>query len=230
MLAHAHPLWKAFVTPLPLSTHPLALNLLNPTSLLSSLGVLAVLLVLFAETGLLIGFFLPGDSLLFTAGVLCATRSAAGVHLNLAATLVAAAVGALTGAQVGYLIGAKAGRPLLERTHNPRLRAATDRAERFLERYGVGKALVLARFVPLVRTVMNPLAGVTGMPAAQFTRWQVAGGLLWTLGVTLAGYGLGSSVSNIDHYLLPVIALVIVVSLIPVALELRRAHSEAHRS
>jgi len=218
------------VTPLLLSAHPLAVNLLNPTSLLNSLGVLAVLLVLFAETGLLIGFFLPGDSLLFTAGVLCATRSAAGVHLNLAATLVAAAVGALAGAQVGYLIGAKGGRPLLERTGNPRLRAAAARAMTFLERYGVGKALVLARFVPLVRTVMNPLAGVTGVPAAQFTRWQVAGGLLWTLGVTLAGYGLGSSVSNIDRYLLPVIASVVVISLIPVALELRRSRSQGTSS
>jgi membrane-associated protein len=218
------------VTPLPLSAHPLAVNLLNPTSLLSSLGVLAVLLVLFAETGLLIGFFLPGDSLLFTAGVLCATRSASGLHLNLAATLVAAAVGALAGAQVGYLIGAKAGRPLLERTHNPRLRTATDRAERFLDRYGVGKALVLARFVPLVRTVMNPLAGVVGVPVAQFTRWQIGGGLLWSLGVTLAGYGLGSSVSNIDRYLLPVIASVVVISLIPVALELRRSRSQGTSS
>ena len=218
------------MTPLLLSAHPLAVNLLNPTSLLNSLGVLAVLLVLFAETGLLIGFFLTGDSLLFTAGVLCATRSAAGVHLNLAATLVAAAVGALAGAQVGYLIGAKGGRPLLERTGNPRLRAAAARAMTFLERYGVGKALVLARFVPLVRTVMNPLAGVTGVPAAQFTRWQVAGGLLWTLGVTLAGYGLGSSVSNIDRYLLPVIASVVVISLIPVALELRRSRSQGTSS
>ena len=218
------------MTPLLLSAHPLAVNLLNPTSLLNSLGVLAVLLVLFAETGLLIGFFLPGDSLLFTAGVLCATRSAAGVHLNLAATLTAAAVGALAGAQVGYLIGAKAGRPLLERTGNVRLRLSADRAETFLERYGVGKALVLARFVPLVRTVMNPLAGVTGVPAAQFTRWQVAGGLLWALGVTLAGYGLGSSVSNIDRYLLPVIASVVVISLIPVALELRRSRSQGTSS
>jgi len=218
------------VTSLLLATHPLAVNLLNPTSLLSSLGVAAVLLVLFAETGLLIGFFLPGDSLLFTAGVLCATRSASGLHLNLAATLTAAVVGALTGAQVGYLIGAKAGRPLLDRTGNARLSAAAARAETFLERYGVGKALVLARFVPLVRTVMNPLAGVTGMPAGQFTRWQVVGGVVWTVGVTLSGYALGSSVANIDHYLLPVIAAVVVVSLIPVALELRRSHRETSSS
>ncbi len=192
------------MTSLLLAIHPLAVNLLNPTSLLSSLGVAAVLLVLFAETGLLIGFFLPGDSLLFTAGV-CATRSASGLHLNLAATLAAAVVGALTGAQVGYLIGVKAGRPLLDRTGNARLSAAAARAETFLERYGVGKALVLARFVPLVRTVMNPLAGVTGMPAGQFTRWQVVGGVVWTVGVTLSGYALGSSVANIDRYLLPVI-------------------------
>jgi len=218
------------VTPLLLAIHPLAVNLLNPTSLLSSLGVAAVLLLLFAETGLLIGFFLPGDSLLFTAGVLCATRSASGLHLNLAATLTAAVVGALTGAQVGYLIGAKAGRPLLDRTGNARLSAAAARAETFLERYGVGKALVLARFVPLVRTVMNPLAGVTGMPVGQFTRWQVVGGVVWTVGVTLSGYALGSSVANIDRYLLPVIAAVVVVSLIPVALELRRSHRDTSSS
>ena len=211
------------------SPHLLAVNLLNPTSLLSALGALAVLIVLFCETGLLLGFFLPGDSLLFTAGV-CATRSASGLHLNLAATLAAAVVGALTGAQVGYLIGVKAGRPLLDRTGNARLSAAAARAETFLERYGVGKALVLARFVPLVRTVMNPLAGVTGMPAGQFTRWQVVGGVVWTVGVTLSGYALGSSVANIDRYLLPVITLVVVVSLIPVALELRRSHHETSSS
>ncbi len=130
--------------------HLLAVNLLNPTSLLSALGALAVLNVLFCETGLLLGFFLPGDSLLFTAGVLCATTSKSGLHLSLWATLAAGAVGALAGAQVGYLLGAKAGRPLLERSGSPRSRSAVTRAEAFLSRYGIGKALVLARFVPLV--------------------------------------------------------------------------------
>ena len=205
----------------------LAVNLLDPTSLLSALGALAVLIVLFCETGLLLGFFLPGDSLLFTAGVLCATTSKSGLHLSLWATLTAGAVGALAGAQVGYLLGAKAGRPLLERSGSPRLRSAVTRAEAFLSRYGIGKVLVLARFVPLVRTVINPLAGMMGIPARTFALWQAVGGLVWTLGVTLAGYALGSSVSNIDRYLLPIIAVVIVVSLIPVLLEILRGRRAA---
>ena len=140
----------------------LAVNLLDPRSLLTAAGSLAVLLVLFCETGLLIGFFLPGDSLLFTAGVLCATGSRT-VHLSLPVTLLCAVLGALGGAQLGYLIGQRAGRPLLARRSNPRLLQAADRAQHFLQRYGVGRALVLSRFVPLVRTVINPLAGMTGV-------------------------------------------------------------------
>jgi membrane-associated protein len=99
----------------------LALNPLDPSSLLSSLGVLGVFLVLFAETGLLIGFFLPGDSLLFTAGLLCTTGATATVHLSLPAVLVAAASGALLGAQVGYWIGRRVGPRLLNRPDRPRL-------------------------------------------------------------------------------------------------------------
>lgn len=198
-----------------------AVNILNPTSLLSSAGSVGVLLVLLAETGLLIGFFLPGDSLLFTAGVLCASGSHA-IHLSLPLTLLCAAVGALAGAQLGYLIGARAGRPLLDRRGSDRLQSAAGRAEEFLERYGVGRALVLARFVPLVRTVINPLAGITRVPVRVFTAWQVVGGVLWTLGVLLAGYGLGSTISNVDRYLLPIVAVVIVLSLLPVAVEVLR--------
>jgi membrane-associated protein len=200
----------------------LALNPLDPSSLLSTLGALGVFLVLFAETGLLIGFFLPGDSLLFTAGLLCTTGATAAVHLSLPAVLVAAATGALTGAQVGYWIGRRVGPRLLDRPDRPRLQQAVARARTALARYGTGKALVLARFIPLVRTVINPLAGTVGVPTRTFTMWQVLGGLGWSLGVTLAGYALGSRIPNVDHYLLPIIAVIIVVSLIPVALELLR--------
>jgi len=128
-----------------LATATLALNPLDPHSLLASLGALGVFLVLLAETGLLIGFFLPGDSLLFTAGLLCATDASSAVHLSLPAVLVAAVAGALTGAQVGYLIGRKAGPALLDRPDRPRLQDAVHRADRALRRYGAGKAIVLAR-------------------------------------------------------------------------------------
>lgn len=214
-------------TPLPLLSitaglpQVLALNPLDATSLLTSLGTLGVFAVLFAETGLLIGFFLPGDSLLFTAGLLCAT-TAGGVRLSLPAVLAAASAGALLGAHTGYVIGRRAGRPLLERSRNAHLRRGAVRAEELLARYGYGKAILLARFVPVVRTVLNPLAGALGVPARTFTLWQVAGGLLWSVGLTLAGYVLGSTVPGVDRYLLPVVAVIVVASLIPLAVELLR--------
>ncbi|MFC9392000.1 DedA family protein [Streptomyces sp. NPDC057027] len=201
---------------------PQALNPLDATSLLTAFGALGVFLVLYAETGLLIGFFLPGDSLLFTAGLLCTTGTG-GVHLSLPGVLLAAAAGALLGAQTGYLIGARAGRALLERTRSRHLREGAARAEKLLARYGHGKALVLARFLPVVRTVLNPLAGMVGMPARTFALWQVAGGLLWTAGLVLGGYALGSSIPDVDRYLLPLIAAIVAVSLLPLAFEVLRA-------
>jgi membrane-associated protein len=206
-----------------------AFNPLDATSLLNSFGTLGVFLVLFAETGLLIGFFLPGDSLLFTAGLLCTTTAgdaAAGkIHLSLPLVLLAAVAGALLGAQAGFGIGRKGGRPLLARSRNPHLQRGLLRAEQLLARYGYGKAIVLARFIPLVRTVLNPMAGTVGVPVRVFTLWQVAGGLVWSIGLTLAGYALGSRIPNIDKYLLPIVALIIVVSLVPVALEVRRSRA-----
>lgn len=206
----------------------LALNPLDPHSLLASLGAFGVFAALFAETGLLIGFFLPGDSLLFTAGLLCATSASATLHLSLPWVLLAAVAGALLGAHVGYLIGRQAGPPLLERPDRPRLQAAVGRARVTLERYGAGKALVLGRFIPLVRTVLNPLAGALGVSVRTFTIWQVIGGLVWSLGVTLAGFELGARIPNIDKYLLPIVAVIVVVSVLPVALELLRAR-RTHR-
>jgi membrane-associated protein len=200
-----------------------ALNPLDATSLLSSLGALGVFLVLFAETGLLIGFFLPGDSLLFTAGLLCTTSATAKVHLSLPTVLIAAVAGALLGAEVGYLIGRRAGPALLDRPDRPRLQMAVVRSREALERYGTGKAIVLARFIPLVRTVLNPMAGTIGVQHRVFTLWQVIGGVVWSIGVTVAGYVLGKQIPSVDKYLLPIIALIVIVSLIPVALELRRS-------
>jgi len=201
------------------------LGALDPKSLLSALGALGVFLILFAETGLLIGFFLPGDSLLFTAGLLCTTSATSAVHLSLPVVLIAGVAGALLGAQVGYVIGRRAGPRLLDRPDRPRLQEAVNRARVALDRYGHGKAIVLARFIPLVRTVLNPMAGTVGVPVRVFTLWQVVGGVLWSVGITLAGYALGSRIPNVDKYLLPIVALIIVVSLIPVALEIRRSRA-----
>ncbi|MEO5877246.1 MAG: DedA family protein [Streptosporangiaceae bacterium] len=199
-----------------------ALNPFDAMSLLTSLGTFGVFLVLFAETGLLIGFFLPGDSLLFTAGLLCTTSATNTIHLSLPLVLLAAVAGALLGAQTGFLIGRKGGRPLLARNRNEHLRRGAERTEELLARYGYGKAIVIARFIPVVRTVLNPMAGALNVPTGIFTRWQIVGGLVWAVGVTLAGDALGSTIPGIDAYLLPIIAVIVVLSLIPVVLELRR--------
>ena len=202
---------------------------LSSTSLLASLGALGVFLVLFAETGLLIGFFLPGDSLLFTAGLLCTASASHAVHLSLPLVILAAIGGALLGAETGFLIGRAGGRPLLRRTSNRFLRHGAERADHLLGRYGYGKAIVLGRFIPVVRTVVNPMAGALAVPTRTFTLWQVIGGVIWSAGVTLAGYALGSTVPSIDTYLLPIIAVIVVVSLIPIGLELLRTRSAARR-
>ncbi|MET9882734.1 DedA family protein [Streptomyces sp. NPDC006430] len=209
---------------------PQAVNLLDAGSLLSTFGALGIAVVLFAETGLLVGFFLPGDSLLFTAGLLSVPGAHGPVHLSLPQVLAAAVGGALLGAQVGYLLGRRGGRALLSRSRSRKLHEGAGRAEDMLGRYGHAKAIVLARFVPIVRTVLNPLAGALNVPARVFTLWQVLGGLVWTVGLVLAGYGLGSSVPNVDRYLLPIVALLLVVSLAPLAVELVRSRSRQPRT
>ncbi|AJC55871.1 hypothetical protein GZL_03285 [Streptomyces sp. 769] len=205
------------------STVTQAVNVLDAGSLLAAFGALGVAVVLFAETGLLVGFFLPGDSLLFTAGLLCAPGVGGAVHLSLPQVLPAAVVGTLIGSQTGYWIGRRGGRALLARGRSRKLQEGAARAEEYLARYGHAKAIVLARFVPVVRTVLNPLAGALNVPVRTFTLWQATGGLIWTLGLTLAGYALGASVPNVDRYLLPVVGLVILVSLAPIALEVLRS-------
>jgi membrane-associated protein len=200
---------------------PQAVNPLDATSLLTAFGSAGVFLVLFAETGLLVGFFLPGDSLLFTAGLLCTGTGS--VRLALPGVLISAVAGALLGAQAGYLMGRRAGRSLLARTRNRHLAEGVARAEGLLARYGHGKAIVLARFIPVVRTVLNPIAGIAQVPARTFTLWQTVGGLVWTVGLVLGGYGLGASIPSVDHYLLPLVGLIVAVSLLPLALEVLRA-------
>ncbi|PRY10746.1 DedA family protein [Kineococcus rhizosphaerae] len=200
-------------------------TLLNPSHLLNTFGVLGVFVILFAETGLLIGFFLPGDSLLFTAGLLAATSATAATHIALVPLVLAAVAGALTGAEVGYLIGRSLGPRLLDTPGHPRRAAGLKRAGELLDRYGHGRAVVLARFIPVVRTLMNPLAGAVGVPAARFAAWQGIGGAVWAAGITLAGYFLGRHVPNVDHYLLPIVAVVVLVSLVPVGLELHRSRA-----
>src|SRR5260221_6591353 len=196
-------------------TH-VALNPLSSASLLASLGALGVFLALFAETGLLIGFFLPGDSLLFTAGLLCAGSSSSKAHLSLPLVLLAAAGGALIGAQTGFVIGRQGGRRLLERSDNRFLRRGAQRSSELLSRYGYGKAIIFARFIPVVRTVLNPMVGALDVSTRTFTLWQVIGGLNSALRPTPARYRVRANISHIDKYVLPIIAGILFSSVVPI--------------
>lgn len=201
------------------------MNLLNANSIVTSLGLAGVLFVLFVETGLLVGLVLPGDSLLFVAGVSASGTATAviGTHLSLPLLLTGAPLAAIVGAQVGHHLGAKYGRPLFQRPEGRVFnQRRVIRAEEWLAKYGEGKAIILARFVPVVRTLINPLAGILHVPAGRFFRWNLIGGILWTETVIMIGYILGQKLKgSVDRYLLPLVVIIIAVSLIPVALELR---------
>ncbi|MET9175460.1 DedA family protein [Streptomyces misionensis] len=205
----------------------IAVNPMDSASVLAAFGALGVLAVIFAESGLLVvGFFLPGDTLLFPAGVLCAGTAQQPPRLALWQVLLCAAVGAVAGGQVGYLIGRHGGRALLARTSSRRVKGAASRAEELLARYGYGKALVLGRFVPLLRTVLHPVAGALEVPLRPFTLWQSVGGVLWSQVLVLAGFTLGASVPQVNDYLLLLVVAVVVLSLLPLLLEAGRAHRE----
>ena len=203
------------------------MNFLDPTHLINTYGIWGIFAIIFAESGLFFGFFLPGDSLLVTAGLLAATHKAGDVHLNLASLLIGIPIAAILGDQVGYWFGDKVGPTLFSRAESRFFKPQhLERAHEFLERRGA-RMIVLARFVPAVRTFTPIAAGATGMRYRVFVPFNVLGGVLWGVGVTYAGYQLGSSIKHLDRYLVPIILVVIVVSLIPIALELRRARREA---
>ena len=199
------------------------MNFLDPTHLINTYGIWGIYAIIFAESGLFFGFFLPGDSLLVTAGLLAATNKAGSVHLNLAALLIGIPIAAILGDQVGYWFGDRVGPTLFSRPESRFFKPEhLERAHDFIERRGA-RMIVLARFVPVVRTFTPIAAGATRMRYRVFVPFNVLGGVLWGIGVTYLGYQLGSRVKNLDRYLVPIILVVIAVSLIPVALELRRA-------
>lgn len=202
------------------SATTVAAALLDPENILRQGGLLLLLAIVFAESGLFFGFFLPGDSLLFVAGFL---SSAAGGHflpgpLVLIPLLFVAAV---AGDQVGYVFGKKVGPALFKRSDSRFFkRQHMERAHVFYEKYGA-KTVVLARFVPIVRTFAPIIAGVASMPYRTFLTYNLVGGLLWSGGVTLIGYFLGGLAIVRDNIELALIAIV-ALSLVPIALELWR--------
>ena len=177
---------------------------------IKTVGLIGVFLVVFAESGLLIGFFLPGDSLLFTAGFLASQ----GVF-SLPALAIGCGLAAIIGDSVGYTFGRRVGRRLFEREDSALFKKKhLAAAEGFYEKHGA-KTIVLARFVPIVRTFAPIVAGIGEMEYRKFVTYNNLGGLLWGVGVTIGGYVLGSVIPDVDKYLLPIIIVIIFVSLLP---------------
>jgi membrane-associated protein len=184
-------------------------------------GIIGVTAIIFAECGLFFGFFLPGDSLLFTAGFLAAQ----GI-LDLPTLLGSLIAAAIIGEAVGFAFGWKVG-PMLfnkkqSRFFNPE---HVTKAHEFFVHHG-NKAIFLARFLPIIRTFVPLVAGVAKMPVRSFVIYNIVGALAWAGGITLLGYFLGTSVPNAEHYLYPIIIGIIVVSFIPPVLEWRKARAK----
>ena len=192
--------------------------LTNVEALIRWGGTTMVCAIVFVETGLLVGFFLPGDSLLVTAGIFAAAG-----YLNLSALLVFVSVCAVVGDQVNYIIGRKAGAALYNRPDSLFFKKRhLERAQDFYEKYG-GKTIVLARFIPIVRTFAPAVAGAAQMNYRRFVLYNVFGGVLWVLSMVLTGYFLGSLVPNINQHIHWVIGIVVFLSILPGIIEVLRA-------
>src|SRR6266567_2120902 len=192
--------------------------LFNVQGLIEWGGTLLVCAIVFIETGFFVGFFLPGDSLLVTAGVFAASG-----QLHISELLMLVPLCAIVGDQIGYWIGRKAGQALYSREDSLVFRKRhLERAHLFYETYG-GKTVILARFVPIVRTFCPPVAGAARMPYARYFTYDVAGGVLWVGSMILGGYFLGRQIPNISENIHYVIAVVVFLSLLPPLIGVLRA-------
>jgi membrane-associated protein len=193
----------------------------NLIALIKAVGYIGLFLIIFAESGLLIGFFLPGDSLLFTAGFLASQG-----YLNIYGLIVLVAAAAIIGDSVGYTFGLKVGPKIFKKEdsllfHKDNLM----KAEKFYEDHGP-KTIVLARFIPFVRTFAPILAGVGKMHYKTFLSYNIIGGLLWAISIPIAGFFLGRLIPDIDKYLLPIILGIIVLSVAPSLYHLIRSRKK----
>ena len=199
---------------------------LDPNHLISTFGLIGTLVIIFAECGLLVGFFLPGDSLLFTVGLLVADGK---IHQPLWLVCLLVCIAAVAGNQAGYFIGRKAGPALFNRPDSRLFKQEyVDKTYAFFDRHGP-RAIILARFVPIVRTFITVIAGVGRMNYRSYSIYSLIGGVLWGAGVTLLGYALGGVAfvrDNIEAILIGIVLL----SVIPIGIELLRKRSRARDS
>lgn len=210
------------------------LDALKPDEVLRTGGYVVLFAIVFAESGLLIGFFLPGDSLLFVAGMASAgslvpSAGADVIHLEIWIVVIGVFVAAVAGDQVGYLFGSRAGPALFRRPDSLIFKQERlEAAQCFFDDHGP-RAVVLARFVPIVRTFCPIVAGAGNMNYGTFARYNLVGALLWGVGVTLLGYFLGDVSLIAEHIELALLA-VVVFSLIPVAVEVVRSRLSLHET
>ena len=208
-------------------THLLA-NPISPDSLLGNFGLIGLAIILFAECGLLIGFFLPGDTILLAAGI---SLSVGTIHTPLAAFLVVCPIAAIAGNLVGYWIGRRGGPVVFDRPDSKLFRPEyVTRAQRFFERFGWA-TIFLARFVPIVRTVASVMAGVSGMRFAGYVVASVAGGIVWSDGVLLLGYWLGHVDFVREHksWIDYIVVIAVLTSLVPTLIHLLQRRRRPQR-
>jgi membrane-associated protein len=202
-------------------------NLFDANSVVSTLGLIGVLGVIFMETGLLIGLFFPGGEVVFLAGIAASgtgTQILGEAKLSAPLLFTLAPVAAIVGGEVGYWFGKKFGRKFFERPNSRffNLRMV-ETTEKWLIRYGPRKALIFGRFIPFARTLINPVCGVVDLERKLFSTWNAIGAIIWTQVAIGIGYLLGDLIEgSVDKYLLPSVGLIIALSLIPMALETLR--------
>jgi len=190
---------------------------LDPVAIIKTGSYLGIAVIVFLESGVLLGIFFPGDSLLFAAGLL----SGAG-FLSFPPLVVIVVVAAIAGDQVGYWFGTKAGPALFKREDSRFFKQEyLKRTELFYQKYG-GRAVILARFVPIVRTIAPILAGVGSMQYRTFLTYNILGGLLWGVGMTSLGFTLGSIIPDSERYILPLSLVIIVISFLPIFINFAR--------
>ena len=193
------------------------LSFLNPHILISTLGLLGVIGIVFAETGLFFGFFLPGDSLLFTAGFLASQH-----QLSFAWLLVGTFLAAVLGDTIGYAFGKKVGPAIFKKENSVFFnKEHITKAHNFYEKYGK-KTIILARFIPIIRTFAPIVAGIGNMNYKTFISYNIIGGLAWTELMLWLGYGFGSIVPNPDRYVIPAVIVIIIISASPALREIFR--------
>jgi membrane-associated protein len=200
---------------------------LDPKELIDKIGLIGIWFVIFAESGLLVGFFLPGDSLLFTAGFFASKPDSIPdeLHLQLLPLLIGCFLAAVVGDQVGYLFGRRVGPALFRRPDSRFFKQENvDKAQAFFDKHG-SKTIVMARFVPIVRTFTPIVAGVSNMKYRTFVVYNIVGGALWAIGVTMLGYFLGQ-VDVVEANLEIAILAIVAVSALPIVFEVVKARRE----